>query len=85
MITKITAALLAVTLFASCSTTTTTAKRTTLRETTAARLASTDTTSTEAFPPAEGPDAVADGPMDLERNPAIVPTPLLRTSAAGGL
>lgn len=83
MITKITAALLAVTLFASCSSTTTTTKRTTLRETNAARLASTDTT--EAYPPAEGPDAVAAGPADLEHNPAIVPSPLLRSSAAGGL
>jgi hypothetical protein len=85
MITKITAALLAVTLFASCTTTTTTTKRTTLRETNAARLASADTTSAEAFPPAEGPDAVAAGPMDLEENPALVPSPLLRDSAAGGL
>ena len=85
MITKITAALLAVTLFASCSSTTNTTKRTTLRETNAARLASADTTSTEAAPPAEGPEAVAAGPGDLEHNPAIVPSPLLRSSAAGGL
>jgi len=83
MITKITAALLAVTLLASCSTTTTTAKRTTLRETNASRLASTDTT--DPAPPAEGPEEVGAGPNDPVNNPALVPSPLLRTSAAGGL
>ena len=86
MITKITAALLAVTLLASCSTTTTTAKRTTLRETNASRLASNDTTSSvDPAPPAEGPEEVGAGPNDAARNPALVPSPLLRTNAAGGL
>jgi len=88
MITKITAGLLAVTLLAACSTTTTTAKRTTLRETNAARLASTDTTvnANEPAPPAEGPEDIpAEGPKDPARNPALVPTPLLRANAAGGL
>jgi uncharacterized lipoprotein len=87
MITKITAGLLAVTLLAACETTTTTTKRTTLRETTAARLASADTTSTnlnEPAPPAEGPEDIpAEGPRDLARNPALVPSPLLRANAAG--
>src|SRR3954463_13645267 len=78
MITKITAALLAVTLLASCSTTTTTAKRTTLRETNAARLASGDTTSSaEPMSPAEGPEEVGAGPLDPVSNPALVPSPLL--------
>jgi hypothetical protein len=84
MITKITAALVAVTLLAACQSTTT-AKRTTLRETNAARLAETDTSMTEPMAPAEGPEAVAAGPLDPERNPALVPSPLLRTSAMGGL
>jgi uncharacterized lipoprotein len=86
MITKITAGLLAVTLLAACETTTT-AKRTTLRETTAARLASADTTSNlEPAPPAEGPEDIpAAAPRDPVDNPALVPSPLLRLNAAGGL
>lgn len=83
MITKITAGLLAVTLLAACETTTTTTKRTTLRETNAARLASVDT-STEPMPPAEGPEELGARPMDPESNPALVPSPLLRSNAAGG-
>ena len=83
MITKITAGLLAITLLASCQSTTTTAKRTTLREMNATRMASTSTT--DPAPPAEGPeDAIGEGPLDLETNPALVPSPLLRSSAAGG-
>ena len=87
MITKITAGLLAVTLLAACETTKTT-QRTTLREMNAARLASTDMTSTnpnEPAPPAEGPEDIpAEGPRDLQKNPALVPSPLLRVNAAGG-
>jgi hypothetical protein len=86
MITKITAALLAVTLLAACETTKTT-QRTTLREMNASRIASADTTSTnlnEPAPPAEGPEDVpAEGPRDPIRNPALVPSPLLRDNAAG--
>ena len=86
MITKITAGLLAITLLAACETTKTT-QRTTLREMTAARLASADTTSTnlnEPAPPAEGPEDIpAEGPRDPSRNPALVPSPLLRVNAAG--
>jgi hypothetical protein len=83
MITKITAGLLAVTLLAACETTTT-AKRTTLREMNASRMASTNTTEPAA--PAEGPeDAIGEAPKDLERNPSLVPSPLLRSNAAGGL
>jgi len=83
MITKITAGLLAVTLLAACSTTATTTKRTTLREMNTSRLASTDTT--EPAPPAEGPEEVGAGPNDPIKNPAVVPSPLLRNTAAGGL
>jgi hypothetical protein len=86
MITKITAGLLAVTLLAACETTKTT-QRTTLREMNAARLASTDTSSTnlnEPPAPAEGPEDIpAEGPRDPARNPALVPSPLLRLNAAG--
>jgi hypothetical protein len=100
MISKITAALLAVTLLAACETTKTTqlsfapatissqsGRRTTLREMNAARLASAETTSTnvnEPAPPAEGPEDIpAEGPRDPVRNPALVPSPLLRMNAAG--
>ncbi|MEO5719327.1 MAG: hypothetical protein ABIR29_12275 [Chthoniobacterales bacterium] len=40
--------------------------------------------NTEPAPPAEGPaaDIPSEGPTDLAANPAYVPTPLLRTSAA---
>ena len=85
MITKIAACLLAVSLLASCTTTTTT-QRTTLREMNNARLAAADTTIDPNDPPspAEGPeDLAADEPQDPIRNPALVPSPLLRMSAAG--
>ena len=84
MITKITAGLLALTLLAACETTKTT-QRTTLRETNAARLASADTTNLNEPPsPAEGPEDVpSEGPRDPGRNPALVPSPLLRVNAAG--
>jgi hypothetical protein len=100
MITKITAALLAVSLLAACETTKTTTlspvllnltqagrttHRTTLREMNAARLASADTSNlNEPAPPAEGPEDIpAEGPRDPIRNPALVPSPLLRDNAAG--
>jgi uncharacterized lipoprotein len=83
--TKIAACLLAVSLLAACTTTNTT-QRTTLREMNNARLASADTNLNEPAPPAEGPEDVpAEGPQDPARNPALVPTPLLRVNAAGGL
>jgi hypothetical protein len=88
MITKITAGLLALSLLAACETTKTT-QRTTLREMNSARLASTDTSSSSAnlnepAPPAEGPEDIpAEGPRDPVRNPALVPSPLLRANAAG--
>jgi len=86
MITKITAALLAVTLLGACTSTTTTTQRTTLREMNAARMASADTNLNEPAPPAEGPEDIpAEVPRDPARNPAMVPSPLLRQNAAGGL
>jgi hypothetical protein len=85
MMTKIAACLLALSLLAACETTKTT-QRTTLREMNNARLASADTTSSlnEPAPPAEGPEDIpAEGPRDPIRNPALVPSPLLRMNAAG--
>lgn len=41
----------------------------------------------QPVPPGEYPegDIPAEGPPDINANPAYIPTPLLRTSAAGGL
>ncbi len=40
----------------------------------------------EPAPPAEGPEAdiPSEGPADVNANPAYVPSPLLRSSAAAG-
>jgi hypothetical protein len=84
MMIKIAACLLAVSFLAACESTKTT-KRETLREMTA-RYASTDTSSIEPMPPAEGPEeAPPERLMDPNQNPALVPTPLLRANAIGGL
>jgi len=82
---KIAACLLAVGFLAGCETTKTT-KRETLREMTTRYASNSSTSSTEPAPPAEGPEDVpADRRFDLDGNPALVPTPLLRTNAIGGL
>ena len=50
-----------------------------------AKYAGTDMSANPA-PPAEGPDDVpADAPTSVADNPALMPTPVLRQSAAGGL
>ena len=72
--------LLAGAFLTSCQTTSTT-KTGTLEER-MARYASA-TSSTEPAPPAEGPaDVPVDTALDVNRNPALVPSPLLRNSAA---
>jgi hypothetical protein len=84
MMIKIAACLLALGFLSACESTKTT-KRETLREMTA-RYASNDTATSmnEPAPPAEGPEDVsADRPMDPTQNPALVPSPLLRTNAIG--
>jgi hypothetical protein len=84
MMIKIAACLLAVSFLAACETTKTT-KRETLREMTT-RYASSESASTlnDPAPPAEGPEDVpAEGPNDPIRNPALVPSPLLRANAIG--
>jgi hypothetical protein len=84
MMIKIAACLLTVALFGACTTTSTTTKRQTIREMTSAQYASNDVNSlNEPPPPAEGPEDVpAEGPSEVLRNPGLVPTPLLRNSAA---
>lgn len=82
MIIKIAASFLLVSMLGACQTTKTT-KRETIREITS-RYASNDANSlNEPPPPAEGPEDVpAEGPSEVARNPGLVPTPLLRSSAA---
>jgi hypothetical protein len=65
-------------LLPACTTTTTTTKSTDTDYKTG-RYASSEA---EPAPPAEGPDIPAQGPADPLANPAYVPSPLLRTSAA---
>lgn len=90
MITKITTCLLAATLLGACSTApnATTAKaghRGTMQQRMLAQTQVVPTTG-EAAPPAEGPEDVpANGSIDPTRNPGLLPSPLLRQSAAGGL
>ena len=75
-----TLALLSLALLAACSTTSpTTAQRPTLQQRQMSKYASADTAAQEPAPPAEGPEDVpAAGPNDVDRNPILVPSPLLR-------
>lgn len=80
---EIVASLLALALLPACSTTTqTTASRETLEQRLSAKYASVDTTTAagqEPAPPAAGPEDIpAEGPDDPDRNPILVPSPLLR-------
>ena len=84
MMTKIAACLLTAAFCTACSSTQTANKRTTLREMYASNTNASSYSYDEPAPPAEGPEDVpAEGPQDPVRNPALVPTPLLRVNAAG--
>ena len=79
------ACLLSLALLPACTTTEqTTAQHQTLEQRLTAKYAAVDTTAAgEPAPPAEGPEDIpADAPQDVNRNPNLVPTPLLRYSAA---
>jgi len=81
---QIAISLISVALFTACSSTTQTAAQPTLEQRLTAKYANT-AYSQEPAPPAEGPEDVpASGPGDVDRNPNLVTTPLLRLSAAGG-
>ena len=83
MIIKIASCLLAAALFASCANTQV-AKIGTLEDRT--RQQSMAYATAQPPPPAEGPEDVpADAPSDVIHNPALLPSPLLRKSAASGL
>lgn len=79
---KIAVSLLALALLPACSTTRV-ADRGSLEQRLMTKYAAVDTTGTEPAPPAEGPEDIpADAPADVNRNPKLVPSPLLRLSAA---
>jgi hypothetical protein len=81
MKTKITLCLLAAALLPAC-TTTRTASQNRMTDDKSTRYA--NNAVSEPAPPAEGPtaDIPTEGPLDVNLNPAYVPTPLLRASAA---
>jgi hypothetical protein len=88
---KLATCFLAASLLAACQTTSsTTASNATGRQTMQSRLlaqnAGAASSMAEPAPPAEGPEDVpAEGTVDPNRNPGLLPTPLLRASAAGSL
>jgi hypothetical protein len=82
---QIATCLLSLALLPACSTTQTVAQHQTLEQRLMAKYANAekDIAAGEPAPPAEGPEDIpADAPQDVNRNPNIVPTPLLRVSAA---
>ena len=91
MILKIATCLLALSVFTACQTTQTTASNGTGRQTLEQRLLAQSApmnpySADEPMPPAEGPEDIpAEGPVDPNRNPALLPSPLLRANAAAGL
>ncbi len=80
MKTKFALSLLAAALLPACTTTTTTSTS----DYKGGRYA--NNAVGEPAPPADGPevDIPSEGPADVNANPAFIPTPLLRTSAAAG-
>ncbi|MGI9088987.1 MAG: hypothetical protein ACR2HH_14800 [Chthoniobacterales bacterium] len=83
---KIASCLLTLSLLGACQTTQPTASRTTLQQRMLAQNTASPNAIQEPAPPAEGPgDVPAEGPIDPNRNPGLLPTPLLRGNAASGL
>ncbi len=81
LIMKLIIGLFALGLLAACETTAPITPTATMKPGLAERLAVLNTD--EPTPPAEGPEDVAPGPArDPTRNPGLVPSPLLRYSAA---
>jgi hypothetical protein len=77
---QIATCLLSLALLPACSTTSvTTANDQTLEQRLTAKYASVDTSMEEPVPPAEGPEDVpADAPSNVDHNPTLLPSPLLR-------
>ena len=91
MIAKIATCLLAAALCSACTTTQTASTNGGGRQTLEQRLLAQNApmnpmSADEPMPPAEGPEDIpAEGPVDPVRNPALLPSPLLRANAAAGL
>ena len=91
MIAKIATCLLAAALCTACTTTQTASTNGNGRQTLEQRLLAQNApmnpnSPDEPMPPAEGPEDIpAEGPVDPIRNPALLPSPLLRANAAAGL
>lgn len=84
MMIKIATCLLALSVFTACESNSTASRQTLADRTMAANTGATSVK--EPPPPAEGPeDLSADRPLDPNRNPSLVPTPLLRENAASHL
>ncbi|MGZ5022331.1 MAG: hypothetical protein ACXWFY_07935 [Chthoniobacterales bacterium] len=84
---KIAFCLLAVALLAACQSTNATASRQTApRQNLQQRAVAQNATIAQPAPPAEGPEDVpANASVDPNRNPGLLPSPLLRRNAIGGL
>lgn len=83
---KIATCLLGLSALSACQTTQSTASRPTLESRLLAQNAVGSNNVGEPAPPAEGPEDVpANTTIDPNRNPSLVPTPLLRHNAAGSL
>jgi hypothetical protein len=84
---KIATSLLALALLSACQTTTATARRAPApHQNLQQRMMAQSAPSAQPAPPAEGPEDVpASVPVDPNRNPGLLPTPLLRGNAAGSL
>ena len=92
MIVKLATCLLAASVFTACQTAPNTTagtapgKRQSLEERMLAQNSTNPYAANEPTPPAEGPEDVpVTGTVDPTRNPALLPTPLLRANAASGL
>ncbi len=92
MIAKIATCLLAASILSACQTAPTSTagtapgKRQTLEQRLLAQNSVNPNGVDEPAPPAEGPEDIpATAPVDPARNPGLLPTPLLRASAASGL
>jgi hypothetical protein len=81
---EIAACLLSLALLPACSTTSqTTAEHQSLEQRLNSKYASADTATAEPAPTAEGPEDIpADAPSNVDRNPTLMPSPLLRYWAA---
>ncbi|MDQ6913543.1 MAG: hypothetical protein M3128_11795 [Verrucomicrobiota bacterium] len=84
---KIATSLLALSLLAACQSTSATAQRQSApRQNMQQRMLAQSAPTAEPAPPAEGPEDVpATRTVDPNRNPGLLPTPLLRGNAAGSL